>query len=115
MWWPWAGWEKASWTCPGRAPARGLHALIELIGRLEPDPAEVRVVVETSHGLLVKRLLRDAHVPAATAAVADGERPVQGDQGGTRRLRPGRYDEAVHVANRRRSEPRLGVPDNAAA
>jgi transposase len=34
-----------------------VEALIEQIARLEPDPAEVRVVIETRHGLLVERLV----------------------------------------------------------
>lgn len=37
------------------APA--VTALIARLGRLEPDPAEVRVVLETSHGMLVEALL----------------------------------------------------------
>jgi transposase len=35
----------------------GVSALIERALRLEPDPAEVRVVLETRHGLLVEALL----------------------------------------------------------
>jgi transposase len=35
----------------------GLRSLIERIRTLEPDPAQVRVVVETRHGLLVDALL----------------------------------------------------------
>jgi transposase len=34
-----------------------IDALISRIGALEPDPAEVRVVLETSYGMLVERLL----------------------------------------------------------
>jgi transposase len=34
-----------------------VRALIERIGRLEPDAAEVRVVLEASHGMLVESLL----------------------------------------------------------
>lgn len=37
------------------APA--VAALITRLGRLEPDPAEVRVVLETSHGMLVEALV----------------------------------------------------------
>lgn len=37
------------------APA--VAALIARLGRLEPDPAEVRVVLETSHGMLVEALV----------------------------------------------------------
>jgi transposase len=40
-------------------------ALADLVARiavLEPDPAEVRVVLETSHGLLVERLLDEGYV-----------------------------------------------------
>lgn len=36
---------------------RSLDALIARIAALEPDPAEVRVVLETSYGMLVERLL----------------------------------------------------------
>jgi transposase len=36
---------------------RAVEALIEKIGGLEPDPGEVRVVIETRHGLLVERLV----------------------------------------------------------
>lgn len=36
---------------------KAVEALIERIAALEPDPAEVRVVLETRHGLLVERLL----------------------------------------------------------
>jgi transposase len=37
------------------APA--VASLIARLGRLEPDPAEVRVVIETSHGMLVEALV----------------------------------------------------------
>jgi transposase len=37
------------------APA--VQALITRLGRLEPDPAEIRVVIETSHGMLVEALV----------------------------------------------------------
>lgn len=40
----------------GHGPA-GVAALIERVLRLEPDPAEVRVVLETRHGLLVEALI----------------------------------------------------------
>lgn len=36
---------------------RSLDALIARIAAMEPDPAEVRVVLETSYGMLVERLL----------------------------------------------------------
>jgi transposase len=36
--------------------------LIAQIGALEPDPAEVRVVLETRHGLLVERLVDAGYV-----------------------------------------------------
>jgi transposase len=39
-----------------------VQALVDRIGRLEPDPAEVRVAIETSHGLLVERLLDTGYV-----------------------------------------------------
>src|SRR5690242_21882800 len=35
----------------------GVGALIDRALRLEPDPAEVRVVLETRHGLLVEALI----------------------------------------------------------
>ncbi|MGH9157409.1 MAG: IS110 family transposase [Acidimicrobiales bacterium] len=34
-----------------------IDALVARIASIEPDPAEVRVVLETSHGMLVERLL----------------------------------------------------------
>jgi len=36
---------------------RSIDALIARIAALEPDPGEVRVVLETSYGMLVERLL----------------------------------------------------------
>jgi hypothetical protein len=39
-----------------------LEALVTRIGVLEPDPAEVRVVLETNHGALVERLLDAGYV-----------------------------------------------------
>ena len=36
---------------------RSLDALVARIATLEPDPAEVRVVLETNHGVLVERLV----------------------------------------------------------
>ena len=39
-----------------------LASLVARIATLEPDPAEVRVVLETSHGLLVERLLEAGYV-----------------------------------------------------
>jgi transposase len=41
---------------------KAVDALVERIARLEPDPAEVRVVLETRHGLLVERLLDAGYV-----------------------------------------------------
>src|SRR5579884_497457 len=41
---------------------KALDALVERIAQLEPDPAEVRVVLETRHGLLVERLLDAGYV-----------------------------------------------------
>ncbi len=41
---------------------RAVDALVERIAQLEPDPAEVRVVLETRHGLLVERLLDAGYV-----------------------------------------------------
>lgn len=41
---------------------KAVDALIERIAALEPDPAEVRVVLETRHGLLVERLLDASYV-----------------------------------------------------
>jgi transposase len=40
----------------GHSP-RAIDALVDKIVELEPDPAEVRVVIETRHGLLVDRLV----------------------------------------------------------
>ena len=42
---------------PGRARARRGRRLVARIAELEPDPAEVRVVLETRHGMLVEALL----------------------------------------------------------
>ena len=39
-----------------------VQALVDRIGRLEADPAEVRVVIETSHGLLIECLLDAGYV-----------------------------------------------------
>ena len=39
-----------------------VQALIDRIGRMEADAAEVRVVIETSHGLLVERLVDAGYV-----------------------------------------------------
>ena len=39
-----------------------VEALVERIAGLEPDPAEVRVVLETRHGLLVERLVDAGYV-----------------------------------------------------
>jgi hypothetical protein len=39
-----------------------LESLVGRIAALEPDPAEVRVVLETSHGALVERLLDAGYV-----------------------------------------------------
>ena len=41
---------------------KALDALVERIAQLEPDPAEVRVVLESRHGLLVERLLDAGYV-----------------------------------------------------
>jgi hypothetical protein len=41
---------------------KAVDALVERISALEPDPAEVRVVLETRHGLLVERLLDAGYV-----------------------------------------------------
>jgi transposase len=41
---------------------KAVDALVERIAALEPDPAEVRVVLETRHGLLVERLLDAGYV-----------------------------------------------------
>jgi transposase len=40
----------------------GIDALVARIAGHEPDPAEVRVVLETSHGMLVERLLDAGYV-----------------------------------------------------
>ncbi|MDQ6725153.1 MAG: IS110 family transposase [Actinomycetota bacterium] len=39
-----------------------IDALVARIASIEPDPAEVRVVLETSHGMLVERLLDAGYV-----------------------------------------------------
>jgi transposase len=39
-----------------------IDSLIARIARLEPDPAEVRVVIETRHGMLVERLVDAGYV-----------------------------------------------------
>ena len=66
---------------------KAVDALVERIAALEPDPAEVRVVLESRHGLLVERLLDAGYVvvPVNPDLVArrrgpakkkdDGERP----------------------------------------
>ena len=41
---------------------KAVDALVERIAALEPDPAEVRVVLEARHGLLVERLLDAGYV-----------------------------------------------------
>jgi transposase len=41
---------------------RAVDALVERIAAFEPDPAEVRVVLESRHGLLVERLLDAGYV-----------------------------------------------------
>lgn len=41
---------------------KAVDALVERIAALEPDPAEVRVVLESRHGLLVERLLDAGYV-----------------------------------------------------
>jgi transposase len=41
---------------------KAVDALVARIAALEPDPAEVRVVLETRHGLLVERLLDAGYV-----------------------------------------------------
>jgi hypothetical protein len=41
---------------------RSVDALIARIAALEPDPAEVRVVLATSYGMLVERLLDAGYV-----------------------------------------------------
>ncbi len=41
---------------------KAVAALVERIAALEPDPAEVRVVLESRHGLLVERLLDAGYV-----------------------------------------------------
>ncbi|HEX9694658.1 MAG TPA: transposase [Actinomycetota bacterium] len=41
---------------------RAVDTLVDKIAGLEPDPAEVRVVIETRHGLLVERLVDAGYV-----------------------------------------------------
>ncbi|MGH2750066.1 MAG: IS110 family transposase, partial [Actinomycetota bacterium] len=41
---------------------KAVDALITKVAELEPDPAEVRVVIETRHGMLVERLIDAGYV-----------------------------------------------------
>ncbi len=41
---------------------KAIEALVAKIAALEPDPAEVRVVIESRHGMLVERLLEAGYV-----------------------------------------------------
>jgi hypothetical protein len=41
---------------------QAVDALVAQIAKLEPDPAEVRVVIESRHGLLVERLVDAGYV-----------------------------------------------------
>jgi phage-related baseplate assembly protein len=57
--------------------------LLAQIAALEPDPAEVRVVIQTRHGLLVERLL-DAEL---RAIARDDERAARDQRRLLNRLR----------------------------
>ncbi len=69
---------------------RSLDALIARINELEPDPAEVRVVLETSYGMLVERLLDAGYavVPVNPDLIARRRGP--GQEEGRPRRRPHR-------------------------
>ena len=56
--------------------------LVAQIAALEPDPAEVRVVIETRHGLLVERLLDAGYVvlPVNPDLVARRRGPASADK-----------------------------------
>ena len=58
---------------------QALDALVARIGELEPDAAEVRVALETRHGLLVERLLDAGYVvvPVNPDLVARRRGPVR--------------------------------------
>lgn len=58
---------------------RSLGALVARIATLEPDPAEVRVVLETSHGTLVERLVEAGYtvVPVNPELVARRRGPAK--------------------------------------
>jgi hypothetical protein len=53
-------------TSVERTPA-AVTALMSRIVGLKPDPADVRVVIETSHGVLVEQLLDSANRDEAMA------------------------------------------------
>lgn len=54
--------ESVFEVCRVEHSPRAVDALGERIAALEPDPAEVRVVLEARHGLLVERLLDAGYV-----------------------------------------------------
>jgi transposase len=58
---------------------KAVDALVERIAALEPDPAEVRVVLESRHGLLVERLLDAGYVvvPVSPDLVARRRGPAK--------------------------------------
>ena len=53
-------------TSVERTPAAATALMSRIVG-LEPDPADVRVVIETSHGVLVEQLLDTANRDKAMA------------------------------------------------
>ena len=59
---PWDTPTRGDPAPPGRAHPAAVDQLIAQIAALEPDPAEVRVVIQTRHGLLVERLLDAGYV-----------------------------------------------------
>jgi Transposase len=77
--------------------------LIAQIAALEPDPAEVRVVLETRHGLLVERLLDAGYVVL----------PVNPDLV-ARRRGPARKKDDAEDARIARLPARPGPPQRAA-
>lgn len=62
--------------------ARSIDALIARIPALEPDPAEVRIVLETSYGMLVERLIDAGYtvVPVNPDLVARRRGPAKKNQ-----------------------------------
>ena len=62
MWLPSAARRRGGPDAPGGTQQPALEALLEQLQALEPDPDQVRVVLETRHGLLVERLVEAGFV-----------------------------------------------------